>query len=95
MPLDNGVKVNGKVPWVVVTGIIAALVGYGILLGQVAQIDQRLGRIETMLYGRTSATAVPSYTERKPNAQILVGMDAGTGAVVGVRQISDKARPRP
>jgi hypothetical protein len=67
MPPSDDLKVNGqRVPWVVILAVVSAGVGYGILLGQVMQIDARLARVE-------AALQPPKHThseERKPDAPV-------------------------
>jgi hypothetical protein len=76
MPPDNGVKLNGKVPWAVVVTLVGAIVTYGILLGQVAQIDARLARVEAAMLGRQIKPAI----ERMQDAKTLVDVDARRSA---------------
>ena len=82
MPTDKGVKVNGRVPWGVVVAVIGALVSYGILLGQVVQIDARLSRIEAVLLKGTTTTTVPYYNphERTQNESYAMAVSGGCPA---------------
>lgn len=74
MPTDKGININGHmIPWAVHVAIVSAIVAYGILLGQVMQIDARLARVESAVLGHHNKSTT---TERTQSAQNLVDGDA-------------------